>query len=412
MSVTDLRDLFEELAATPGPPTRSTAEATYAVGRRRWRRRRAVTAATATMLAAVTAAGIAATAIGLRPDPVAPPVSAGIVAPEPGIVRWAGAADADHLYLAYFACRVGPSCPKTRVRIVGSDDGGQTWTQRSAAVDLGDITVLGPGLLVGHGSAQPNGPTLSADGGRTWRPLTVADRPAPAVPAGGGLICLSTSAQPPADCGLYAVDPAAGTASRLVARPTVVVPDQDHVTTAGGAIWLGGMGDGWPAVAVSRDGGRNWSTFTLTGTGTRRYEENTLVEVTTVDGYSVYAVAIDTAAKRRVVFRGTIRDGFERARGAEKVPYSYVGGPSSFVLADGTHVMQQILSDRPVRDRVRYWVGEGLAYRPVQLDGLPDTVYPVRRTPDGFYYTHTYGDPHGQLYGSADGRHWTRMNQP
>ena len=408
MSVTDLRDLFEELAATPGPPTRSTAGATYAVGRQRWRRRRAVTAATATILA-VTVAGVAAATIALQTRPVAPVAPSGSGRPEPGLLQWAGAADADHLYLAYFACRVGPSCPKTRVRIVGSDDGGQTWTQRTPAVDIGEITILGPGVLVGHGSAQSNGPTLSADGGRVWRPLTVTDRPAPAVPPGGGLVCLSLGQ---AGCELYAVDPAAGTASRLAAPPTVVVPDQGHVTTVGGAIWLGGLGDGWPAVAVSRDGGRHWSTVNLTDTGTRRYEANTSVEVTTVDGYSAYVVATDVTGKRRKVFRGTIGDGFEPVGGAEKVPYSDHGGPASFTLADGTHVIQQTLSDRPGRDRVRFWAGDGLAYRPIELDGLPDTVYPIRRTPGGFYYTRTYGDQRGQLYGSADGRHWTRINQP
>jgi hypothetical protein len=81
--------------------------------------------------------------------------------------------------------------------------------------------------------------------------------------------------------------------------------------------------------------------------------------------------------------------------------------------------MRQIVSDRPSVDRVRFWAGPRMdgaepgadgTYRPIQLDGLPDTVSPIRRTPDGWYYTHGYGGD-GGLYGSVDGLHWTPIGQ-
>jgi hypothetical protein len=40
------------------------------------------------------------------------------------------------------------------------------------------------------------------------------------------------------------------------------------------------------------------------------------------------------------------------------------------------------------------------------MDGLPATVGPIRRAPDGWFFTSSYG-PERALYRSTDGRHWS-----
>jgi hypothetical protein len=406
VSVTDLRDLFEELTREPAPPTRSTAEATYAEGRRRWRRRRAVTAAAATVLAAVTAGGIALATAPTASGP-ADPAAAPAGAVSGGMVVWTGAADARHLYVGYAACPDG-SCPKWIVRLVGSDDGGRTWTERAGRVSLVGLDVLGPRVLVQDGPA-PSGPSVSTDGGRTWR--SVGFHEAPRSPDGGMLLYCATTRHE-AGCELTVLDPAAGTHALLARPPALALTVVGPVYGLGGAAWMAGTDGGRPAVAVSRDDGRTWSTHTFpepAGCADHLCEP---LEVATVDGRTVFVVITDSIDRRRVVYRSVADGAWQRLAGADQVPYDGVGGPGSFVLADGTHVLQQTLSDRPSRDRVRFWALDGDTYRPIELDGLPDMVYPIRRTADGWYYTHTYGETRGQVYGSADGRHWTPITHP
>jgi hypothetical protein len=364
-----------------------------------------VTAAAATVLAAVTAGGIAvaAAALPLASKPVDPAASPTRPGPPGGLTQWTGAADARHLYVAYTACPDG-SCPKWIVRLVGSDDGGRTWTQRNDRVNLLGLEVLGPTVLVQNGPA-PSSPRLSTDGGRTWRTATFQATPRP---AGGVLYCAPTRDE--AGCELTVLDPTAGTYAPLATPPALAMSVAGTVDTVGGTAWMAGTVNGRPAVAVSRDAGRTWSTHPFSepaGCGDHLCPP---ADLATVDGRTAYAVATDPAQRRRVVYRGGADGRWRRIDGAAKVPYDDHGSPASFVLPDGTHVMQQTLSDRP-RDRVRFWAGDGDTYRPIELDGLPDMVYPIRRTPDGWYFTHTYGDG-GRLYGSTDGVHWTPITHP
>jgi hypothetical protein len=415
MSVTDLRDMFEDLAGPPAPPTRMTAEATFAEGRRRWRRRRAMTVTTATMVAALSAAGIGVAVAGRPSDtrPLPPAASASTHPPaRAGVMQWAVAADARHLYLSYYACPLG-RCDKTKVRIVGSDDGGVTWTERNPYVETaGGITVLGPEVLL-LPRLLPSPPMLSRDGGRTWHKLTATAQPARAVSRLGGPVCLTEGYTP--TCTLYAVDPAAGTFSRLANQPDLNIDVQrEPVVVAGGAVWVAGRdAEGRsPAVSVSRDDGQSWSTHVLADGGALPDNSRTTTDVSTVDGHSAFVVANDDAGNQLLVFRGTADGGWVRVPGAEKVPYSKLGGPTSFVLLDGTHVIKQTVSDRPDRSRDRYWAADGDTYRPTEPDGLPDLVYPIRRALDGWYYTQSYNNGRGGLYGSIDGRHWTRVTTP
>jgi hypothetical protein len=408
MSVTDLRDMFEDLAGSAAPPTRMAAEATFAEGRRRWRRRRAVTAAAVTMVAALTAGGLGVATAGLptASGPVAPAASDHGGLPRQGILQWMGAADARHVYAAYTACPDG-SCPKWIVRLFGSDDGGRTWTGRDDRVSLIGLEVLAADVLVSAGPA-PAAPNLSTDGGRTWRTATFVDTPRGA--GDGVLYCAQR--KPEAACEVTVLDPAAGTYARLASPSAVTGIPSGVVETVGGAAWVGGTwvggtDQGRPAVAVTTDAGRTWSTHAFKDPP-GCVEPRCTTEVATVDGRTVYVVVTDGVDRRRTVYRGEAGGQWERLDGAEKVPYSDFGG-TSFVLPDGTHVMPQVVSDRPRLDRIRFWAGRDGTYRPIELEGLPDTVHPIRRAPDGWYYTHTYGE--AGLYGSADGRHWSPIGQ-
>jgi hypothetical protein len=408
MSVTDLRELFEDLAGSPAPPARMAADATFAEGRRRWRRRRAVTAAAATMVAALTAGGIGlATAGGPTASaPVAPAASEDAGLPRPGILQWIGAADARHVYAAHTACP-DRSCPKWIVRLLGSDDGGRTWTERHDRVSVIGLEVLAPDVLVSAGPA-PAAPHLSTDGGRTWRTATYVGTPRP---AGGVLYCAQMA--PDEACEVTVLDPAAGTYARLATPPAVTGIAEGVVETVGGAAWVagtrvGGTDEGRPAVAVTTDAGRTWSTHSFAdAAGCVNGPCST--EVTTVDGRTAYVVVANDTDRRQNVYRHGAGGGWKRLDGAGKVPYSALGGSTSFVLPDGTHVMREMVLDRPNLTRIRYWAGRGGTYRPIELAGLPASAYPIRRAPDGWYYTFANGD--GGLYGSADGLHWTPIGQ-
>jgi hypothetical protein len=409
MSVTDLRKLFDDLAGSPAPPTRMAADATFAEGRRRWRRRRAVTAAAATMAVALTAGGIGVATAGgpTASAPVAPAASDGAALPRQGILQWIGAADARHVYAARSACPDG-SCPKWIIRLLGSDDGGRTWTERHDRVSVIGLEVLAPDVLVSAGPT-PAAPNLSTDGGRTWRAATYVDTPRP---AGGGVLYCAHTRQDDA-CEVTVLDPAAGTYGRLATPPAVTGIPAGVVETVGGAAWVagtrvGGTDQGRPAVAVTTDAGRTWSTHSFADPAGCVNGACT-TEVTTVDGRTAYVVVANDANRRQTVYHHGADGRWKRLDGAEKVPYSALGGSTSFVLPDGTHVMREIVSDRPNQSRIRYWAGRGGTYRPIELAGLPATAYPIRRAPDGWYYTYAHGD--GELYGSADGLHWTPIGQ-
>lgn len=479
-----LGDMFEETICTP-PPSRLRADQVYAAGRRR-RRWRMAAGASALTVAAATAGVVGVTtltAAGPGSDPNRPPAT-GIAASghatpdkqlEPRqIIQWSGAADRDHLYLSHFAC-LGGDCgqSKSTVRLMGSDDGGRSWTQRSRAINVINLTVLGPDTLLAaartdapnrpgqrNSSGQQDGPGqqdvsgqadgstgpaadgpaggtggetpyalhVSTDGGRTW---SAALRPPPVsrVPPGGAIICWSER-ETASFCSPYVFDPANRTLAPLAAQPVAIMgqvgdllarlPDSPR---AQAPLWLAGtdLVTGRPTTAVSTDRGRTWSLRELPGLPRCPATGCTPPELASGDERTVYAVA--NTLKQRLVYRSSDAAGWQRVPGADAVPY---GGPASIatshVTADGRHVLCELVSGErngftgagtvDDLDRCRFWMAPagGGAYRPTELAGLPTTVYPIRRAPNGWYYTHSYGT--NGLYGSTDGRRWTPLSTP
>jgi photosystem II stability/assembly factor-like uncharacterized protein len=282
----DLRAMLDELATDNEPPTQLSADGAYTAGRRRTR----VRAVGGGTLGAAAVAGlvVAVTTLvgppGATPAPAASSDAAPIAAAVNGI-SWVSAADAEHLYASVVRCpggRPSAGCPE---QLLGSDDGGRTWTLRSAthvptsAFFAGPSTLVGRDISVWGGTGVPvKNPAeliVSTDGGRNWQDMTDSTTPVASVPSGGFATCGPTAVEATertyrVRCTVYAVDPAARRAAPLANQPPLATIDPLTTVrslggrTAGAALWLTGsqgahVGNGL-SVAVSRDGGRTWRT--------------------------------------------------------------------------------------------------------------------------------------------------------
>jgi hypothetical protein len=390
--MTGLREMFEDLADSPPPPSQVTGDEMYTAGRQRHKRRTRIIRSVAAL--AVTAVAAAATSVVSAMSP--PPEPAGGSDPLPaGHINWTGAADARHLYTTVPACPDN-SCAKTLMQLYASDNGGQGWAPRGDAMELFNTVVVSSSTLV-TAIAREAAPSVSTDGGHTWTPARQRT-PVAAVPAGGALVCWTESDT--RGCLPHVVDPAAGWFAPLAKQPALA-PDAQWVR-AGDQLWAAGAStNGEPAVAVSTDAGRTWSTRVL---DCPRGECSVMV-TTTADGNTAYAVV--TTAYTRIVYRGDISGNWTRMSSQKTAVKDQLGGERSFVTADGTHVLYESV---PVGDLdgLSFWANSGpdTPYERVAMDGLPATVGPIRRAPDGWFFTSSYG-PERALYRSTDGRHWS-----
>jgi hypothetical protein len=223
---------------------------TTAAHRRRRRMSRRLTGIVAGAVAAVVAGSAALVLGGSGPGDLPAGGSA---------LSWIFAVDADQLYAVRSGCE---GCPE---ELLGSDDGGITWTRRTDRTDRSFRLTVGPtgALLVEGirpaGSSPPadageiSGTAISADGGRTWTSVVDDPEPWPSPPAGAILSCGSGS-----DCPLGAIDPKTGRRSPLPGQP----PDSGGRRTYSvrGRIWVDTQESSAWSTSVSRDGGRTWST--------------------------------------------------------------------------------------------------------------------------------------------------------
>ncbi|GGL13231.1 hypothetical protein [Mangrovihabitans endophyticus] len=413
----DLKQLFDDVAAQPAPPSRLTSADIFAAGRRRHRRWQTVRVGGGAALGVLALAGATLLMRPQAPDPRQPPATpAGAAstaaAVATGAVRFSVAADPDHLYMGRSTC-ADVSC-KTRVWLYGSVDGGHEWTPRGGPASLAAITAVGPETLIGVRD-DTAGQTLltSRDGGRDWTPVRDVTAPAGHVGAGRALVCAPADSAPadgaPADGGCVprVVDPAAGTAAPLADEPSLTVAASGAglaaVTTAPGhpdMLWLTGVtaDSGAPAVARSTDAGASWDTYAFPKTGCHTGCRAPQV-VAGADG-----VAYATVGDR--VYRSTGSDtGSGTGSGARS--WALVGSVGrepawSFVLGDGRQVLAV---NGP--DGWTFVSRSGGTFRDARITGLPDRVAPVRRTADGWFYT--VDDEAGRWYGSADGLTWAAL---
>jgi hypothetical protein len=416
--MTDLPELLEQVAEGPAPASRLTADELFTSGRRRLRRRRwiAVGGATAAVVVATVAALSATSVLTARPRQATPPADRGTSVvrqePRPGvsgagaIIQWVGAADAGHVYLAYIHCEHS-SCRKGSFDLVGSDNGGHTWSDRTTGLAADGWQVVGPETVLATRESTRELPLVSSDGGRSWSDSAVRS-PTKVVPDGGAVICHSTDGHAP--CRLYAVDPRAGWLAPLSAQPTLKFDQStSSIVDVGVRLWVTGTdrASGRPAVAVSLDRGRTWSAHVFAELAACRAASCSAPALATADGKTVYVMVADPAGHRRLVYRSS--DGRSWSRlDAGNVPYGR-GMNRSFVASDGSHVICVLGQRGQDVDECQFLAAKrGAGYRPTELDGLPAAAGDVGRTPDGWYYAVSYA-PTSTLYGSRDGLHWSPL---
>ncbi|MGN9906407.1 WD40/YVTN/BNR-like repeat-containing protein [Phytohabitans sp. LJ34] len=388
------------------------------------------------VLAAVVlvAAGVAGAAV-LRPaDQTWEPAGSG------GRILAADAADANHLYAIRREC---DSCPP---ELIGSTDGGQSWTERSRLENTDDsplLRVLSPkvALLSWTSSTNSSGAPvggepgagdpaagartyetrITVDGGRTWRVPRTSAKPVSAAAKnmrvldsmnpGVGPFTSEASQLP-----VFAVDPASGQIAPLANQPPLRYRDVVDVPREAG-LWVTGADPATdkPAISVSRDGGRTWKTtvFSAENPAVQRHGgESAMVgisppQMATSDGQLAYAtmptngaVAPDGGPGRWVrpgIYRTTDGGAHWNRAGDLSMPAPLLGA-HSVVIADGTHVLA-------ATDGKGYqFLGspDGRKYTRIDLGLRPAPGEEPRAVAARLFLFRSAG----VLYTSADGRSW------
>jgi hypothetical protein len=395
--MTGLREMFEELASAPAPPSPAVGARLYAEGRRRRQRRRvALAGALAAVVAAVVALGGVVAQLpdrGRSVPAVSPPAERRV----PQSIQWVGAADATHLYAGVPTC-ADAVCVKGNVRVQESVDAGRTWSPPGDPVSVGDLAVVAPGTLIG---TAPGGDQLvsSVDGGRTWDPLKPSGG---TVASGGPLLCLGEEG-----CTVAAADLARHIVTPLTQAPPITVVGSHSLFSVAGTTYVTGRNSQSqrPAVAWTRDGGQSWASHTFADVVACTAQQCSEPRITSVDGISAYAELNQPFTNRRLTYY-TSGQGWTSVASSTNVPYAPGGAPAPFIAKDGTYVIAEWLS-REGPDGLRFWALRDEGFVETDLKGLPSTAYRVNRTPDGWFFTLVY--PAQVLYGSTDGWSWYRV---
>ncbi|MEU7870892.1 sialidase family protein [Dactylosporangium sp. NPDC049140] len=413
--MTSLRELFDDAAAV-APPSRLSGREVYAAAWRRRRARQRWAAAAAGGLTALVVAAVVAMAANRAPQsgpatttsprPSAPAMTNRPALPAEG-VQESVAGEGHHLYVQWapYTCdnMSKHGCPG---RLLGSDDGGATWTERYRGV-LDFISAPAPGVVTAHFDGDPDIETkhVSTDGGRTWKLMRLVAGTVAAVPAGGWAVCTderdpNDNNPGPYECVLRGVDPRTGEARPLAHQPGVQ-PGTVLDTPNGAGLWISGTAaDGHLAVAVSHDGGQTWRTHPFPESDPA---DPGFTSVATIDGTSAYAVVMTGSPRRVAVYRTTDGgQGWTAADPGHTVPYKD-HGQDTYLAADGTHVI------RTVHPKLAGWyAGRGDAYTaPAPVTGLSDHdgFWPVVVLAPGSYVTSDMTS----VYTSPDGLRWTRV---
>jgi len=360
-------------------------------------------------------------------------------------IQAAGASGPDHLYALVRDC---PDCGQ---RLMASEDGGRTWQPRRTFAagprpngtyppsDMLLMTVVGPRTVVvrlpADDAATPSPVAdergaiwqLTVDGGRTWKNLARVDTAVPGAPDDGKIVDCLIGTEPGGACRLFAVLPATGQVAPLANQPPLL---EYHLlpTWDGKAVWVQGYDPAShrPAVAVSRDGGRSWTTgifdteAQMPKIDAAKPAQLEQLSVVTADARTAYAVFFTHGTRSSRVYRstdggrtwarnGALPPGWDlvvQHRDTYKALYGHTGVSSiSFVTGDGAHVLLG------TRDGKAGYLGSrsGGAYTPVKPAGLPDPDGAQPEVVGDRAYLYQDGD---RLYLSADGLRWRPASRP
>jgi hypothetical protein len=323
----------------------------------------------------------------------------------PSELEWVLAGDPDHLY----ATR--PDCPAScsTTTLLGSDDGGVTWSRRTTPARSFRPSV-GPGGAIYTEfqlDASPTewGSAVSRDGGWTWKSIVDDPAPWPDLPTDAKLICSATAS----GCALWAIDPLTGRSSPLPQQPED--SDFTRFATVGAVIWLDG-GGGARRTTVSRDGGHTWRTESQPCPGA--CDESLVVGT---DGTTVYRVRL-VDGDGDVIASSTDSGATWTSFGLSGAPTPAGADPSGqlagIVTPGGTLVVLRFAADGGVPQAWTLGPQDTQAY-PAQLVGLPVELAPTLASglggaPDiGYLIKPTQGET---VYRSLDGLTWRAVPVP
>ena len=338
------------------------------------------------------------------------------------VVLWAQAADVNHLYALMADCPWA-GCG---VRLLGSDDAGVTWSERTDRVS--GPAVLGPtALYVRYRHPEPvqlvaqqkpesveiddqqMPPAVSTDGGRTWSGIAPTG-PWTAVPEAAVFSCYR--APESSSCTPVAVDPATRRMGALPAPAGFRVTD---VRPAQGQLWLTGAvderGNTATAGAVSRDDGRTWR---VVAHPCGCFDSGRVFPAP--DGRTAYwAPDLLEDGGGLVVYRSSDRgETWQRLHVTRAVTVLGQTEVQSVVASDGALILVTLDSAGTVTSTWEVMRG-GAGPRAVELVGFPASLRPsaLRATPlistPAAGYTAIPAEG-GRLYRSVDGRHWVPID--
>ncbi|WP_306345163.1 WD40/YVTN/BNR-like repeat-containing protein [Rhizomonospora bruguierae] len=296
----------------------------------------------------------------------------------PGTAVDAQFPDADHGFvLTGCGCRDG---------FARTGDGGRTWTRyRLPATDLTQVVAFDDRNLLVTGGQRDYG---SADGGATWHPAErLHDRLLNG--AGEGEVLRLTPARD-----RIAVWGRAGVLGSLAHQPEgMTVIWVAPVATATGAWWVGGRtAAGRPAVAVTTDRGRTWTTTPLSGGGA------TTVQVSTL-GSHVYAAVLNGQRQLLAVYHSA--DGGRR--------FTRTGPTGAAPRLAGELV--PLLDGRLLLTTTghEWWVSgdDGVTF--ARTGGDLPSVGRLARTGAGYLAYELFSGDAGWLAASTDGTAWRKL---
>jgi len=155
---------------------------------------------------------------------------------------------------------------------------GRHWTERALPVTQptegasSELVALGPkSAWVDVAAADPGVGYFTSDAGLTWKPVPAGVTGASKViPAGGVLQANCPPAGPSDPCKTRALTvrlPGNGYLAKLAHQPDIAVSQANAAPLADGSWWVSGIKNGRQALAVSRDGGRSWTSSLLPKVG-------------------------------------------------------------------------------------------------------------------------------------------------
>ncbi|MEV6398288.1 exo-alpha-sialidase [Streptomyces sp. NPDC051907] len=305
-----------------------------------------------------------------------------------------------------------PDQSSCRQHLAALDAGADAWTLRTSPLpDIrgGDgvtaaLTVLGPGrALVAEGAGDPDRTWFTRDGGRSWMPGTT--KPSGVVGAIGPSAALRAQCVEEADensCAksrIVAVMPDTGQLRALAAQPPLRGPMEPAGDLPDGSRWVSGLDPetGAPALAVTRDGARSWTTASLPGAPRSGWS----LRVASGKGVVYAAQPGGLPAAERVkngllaVYRST-DDGatwakvwtFRKGREPRSILGGLIAAQDGSVTVHGEHGVHRSTDG-------------GRTFRPAGDGGLAGSV---GWTPLGYLWSDSYG--HGRYRLSADGVRW------